>query len=81
MIHVISVPHIYPSFVAFLRCILNWGQEGGVPMLMPQIHDTRQDKTNHKMFDFGGNEKFESEMRESYENCELRTFCMLVNKI
>jgi broad specificity phosphatase PhoE len=68
------------SHSAFLRCILNWGQEGGVPQRMTQILDERSDKTNHKLFDYDDDQEFEQYMRSNYENCELRSFCLLVNK-
>ena len=65
--------------LAFLRCILNWGQVGGVPQLMAQVLDQRDDKTtNHKLFEFCGPELWKAHMRSNYENCELRSFCMLV---
>ena len=34
---------------ALLRCLLNWGQDGGVPQQMPQHLDHRSDKTNTKV--------------------------------
>ena len=34
---------------AFLRCILSWGQSGGVPMMMPQVLDTRRPTNNYKV--------------------------------
>jgi hypothetical protein len=78
-----SLDQSHTSFccnVAFLRCILNWGQEGGVPLMMPQIWDDRQEKTNHKLFEYLGDEAWERYMRSDYENCELRSFCMLVKQ-
>jgi broad specificity phosphatase PhoE len=72
---------------AFLRCVLNWGQEGGVPLMMPQFLDERQDKTNQKLFEYniGGTDDdstttFEDYMRRDYENCESRSFCVLVQE-
>ncbi|CAJ1942520.1 unnamed protein product [Cylindrotheca closterium] len=66
------------SHSAFLRCILNWGQEEGVPQMPPQVLDKRQDKTNYKLFKFCGSKAgWEDQMRSNYENCELRSFCML----
>ncbi len=73
---------------AFLRCLLNWGQEGGVPKLMPQCLDTRKDATDTKLLHYandmvllhetGDELSFEEYMRRDFENCELRSFCMLV---
>jgi broad specificity phosphatase PhoE len=85
---------------AFLRCILNWGQEGGVPMLMPQDLDDRSSlekttttTTSAKLLDYSNDNmmvaapddqgdgnviSFEEYMRRDFENCELRSFCMLM---
>lgn len=73
---------------AFLRCILNWGQQGGVPKLMPQRLDDRQEKRDSKLFHYAedvvlhSNDQipFEEFMRRDFENCELRSFCMLVQE-
>ena len=71
---------------AFLRCILNWGQQGGVPKLMPQQLDDREDKTSTKLFGYaddlvplenGEEVSFEEYMRRDFRNCELRSFCLL----
>ena len=95
---------------AFLRCILNWSQEGGVPKLMPQVLDTRSDEeksrcpnmrplfeycyypkkkatkktegeaADHDSSDESQKEKhveFETIMRSDYDNCELRSFCLV----
>jgi hypothetical protein len=66
--------------VSFLRCILNWGQEGGIPHMPPQILDDRQEKINHKLFEYLGDEAWERHMRSDFANCELRSFCMLVKQ-
>lgn len=79
---------------AFLRCLLNWGQTGGVPMQVPQhgkdkrdIMDGRQDI---KLLDYADAtvigkeaqpESFERYMRQDFENCELRSFCLLVHDV
>lgn len=75
---------------AYLRCILNWGQYGGVPRMMEQRLDDRpiEDKTRDDaipLFDFcsmdsdeGTVISFEEYMREDYANAELRSFCLLV---
>jgi broad specificity phosphatase PhoE len=75
---------------AYLRCILNWGQSGGVPRMMEQRLDDRpiEDKTRDDtipLFDYccmNGDEgtviSFEDYMREDYDNAELRSFCVLV---
>lgn len=78
---------------AYLRCILNWGQTGGVPRMFAQTLDDREDPTRQdKLFDYCYNaddcsdeEKseierasFEEYMREDYENAEMRSFCLLV---
>jgi broad specificity phosphatase PhoE len=66
---------------AFLRCFLNWGQPGGVPMQMPQVLDKRNVINNnaedHKevpVFEYYGDSAFEEYMRGDYANCELRSF-------
>jgi len=71
---------IVSSHSAFLRCILNWGQEGGVPYPKEQVLDQRSQsqRINHKLFEYVGDQDFEDHMRSNYENCELRSFCMLV---
>lgn len=66
------------SHEAFLRCILNWGQDGGVP-LMPEQHldDRGEYAENVPLFRYCGNDgEFEAYMRRSYNNCELRSFLM-----
>ena len=105
---------------AFLRCLLNWGQEGGVPQRMPQTLDDRpllpgrrtpppplpqndedDDEeaepasfTHHKHEDIKlleyANEQvidnegkpcsFETLMRRDFENCEVRSFCLLCHE-
>jgi hypothetical protein len=73
---------------AFLRCILNWGQEGGVPQLMPQKLDDRKDQSNAKLLEYANEQvidneghvcSFETFMRKDFANCEIRSFCFLVN--
>lgn len=64
------------SHEAFLRCILNWGQEGGVP-LMPEQHldDRGHEAEDVALFRYCGvDSDFEKEMRTGFENCELRSF-------
>lgn len=78
---------------AYLRCILNWGQTGGVPKIFDQRLDDREDPTRQdKVFDYcfkddDSSDKHKSEldlasfeeyMRKDYENAELRSFCLLV---
>lgn len=79
---------------AYLRCILNWGQTGGVPRTMDQTLDDREDPTRQdKLFDYcyykddGCSDKqkseldrasFEEYMRKDYKNAEIRSFCLLV---
>jgi broad specificity phosphatase PhoE len=76
---------------AYLRCILNWGQSGGVPRMMAQRLDDRpiEDRIRedaNRLFDFcslygedeGAVRSFEDYMRQDYENAELRSFCLLV---
>jgi len=53
------------SHSAFLRCLLNWGQQGGVPKMVPQVLDDRRkdddlpEKTRQqkeaKILDYGTN--------------------------
>lgn len=70
---------IISTHSAFLRCVLSWGHPGGVPMVMPQDLDLREDKTNHKLFEYNcDGSGFEEYMRADYDNCELRSFCFLV---
>ena len=78
---------------AYLRCILNWGQTGGVPRMFEQKLDNREDPTRQdKLFDYcykmddGSVEQtserhrasFEEYMRKDYDNAEVRSFCLLV---
>jgi broad specificity phosphatase PhoE len=78
---------------AYLRCILNWGQTGGVPRTFDQTLDDREDPTRQdKLFDYcykdndcSSKQKseldrasFEEYMREDYKNAEIRSFCLLV---
>jgi len=78
---------------AYLRCILNWGQEGGVPRMFEQRLDEREDPTRQdKLFDYCYMDddssdvqkseferaSFEEYMREDYENAEMRSFCLVV---
>ena len=78
---------------AYLRCILNWGQEGGVPRMFEQRLDDREDpKRQDKLFDYCymaddssdqqtseiDRASFEEYMREDYENAEMRSFCLVV---
>jgi broad specificity phosphatase PhoE len=67
------------SHSAFLRCIFNFGQEGGIPQLPPQNLDGREDKNDHKLFEYNANceNGLEEDMRRNYDNCELRSFCLL----
>lgn len=74
---------------AFLRCIVNWGQTGGIPRLMPQVLDETFDPTTHiPLFrycasinndddDDDDDTTFEQEMRRDYDNCELRSFVLV----
>lgn len=63
---------------AFLRCILNWGQKGVSYCREPQVLDERENKVNYKLFEYNGDSSFENYMRKDFENCELRSFCMLI---
>jgi len=72
---------------AYLRCILNWGQIGGVPKMFDQVLDDREDPTRQdKIFKFcykndeSGLDQasFEAYMRSDYKNAEMRSFCMLL---
>jgi broad specificity phosphatase PhoE len=63
------------SHEAFLRCILNWGQEGGVPLMPEQHLDNRGDEQDVALFRYCGDDStFEEYMRSGYNNCELRSF-------
>lgn len=64
------------SHEAFLRCILNWGQEGGVPLMPEQHLDNRGDDAEDvALFRYRGEDAgFEEYMRSGYDNCELRSF-------
>ncbi len=59
------------SHAAFLRCIWNYGQNGGVPRLMPQVLDDRLEKSAYPLFRFE-HPAVEDFMRRDFENCELR---------
>lgn len=63
---------------AVLRCILNWGQSGGLPMMPPQSLDLEFDpSTQTKLFEFCGDDEFQEHMKSDYSNCELRSFCLV----
>ena len=62
---------------AFLRCVLSWGQRGGVALQLPQTLDERKDKTNEPLVQYGGDEEFEEFVRKDYANCELRSFVVV----
>ena len=63
------------SHEAFLRCILNWGQEGGVPNMPDQFMDDRGTHVEDvRLFRYCGDDEFEQYMRSPYSNCELRSF-------
>lgn len=65
------------SHEAFLRCILNWGQEGGVPLMPEQHLDNRGEEAQDvALFRYRGDDGFEEYMRSGYNNCELRSFLM-----
>lgn len=60
------------SHAAFLRCIWNYGQDGGVPRLMEQVLDDRKENTASPLFRYE-NEAVEEYMRNDFGNCELRS--------
>jgi broad specificity phosphatase PhoE len=63
---------------AVLRCILNWGQPSSVPCMPPQsLDDTFDPSTHIKLFEFCGDEEFQEHMKSDYDNCELRSFCLV----
>lgn len=68
--HVVVCTH-----AAYLRCLFNFGQTGGVPMQPPQHLDDR----DVKVVDVpvvrycGGDAAFQESFRTSFENCELRS--------
>ena len=63
---------------AYLRCILSWGQEGGVQFRMEQILDERvlgEEGDDIPLLDYDDEDKdFEEYVRKDYANCELRSF-------
>jgi broad specificity phosphatase PhoE len=73
---------------ALLRCILNWGHEGGVPKMVPQQNlsdDCPDDMPMTKLLLYAEEQvtdhegrlcSFESFMRRDFENCEVRSFCL-----
>ena len=67
------------SHSAFFRCILNWGQDGGVPWLPPQTLDETFDPTNHiSLLDFSACPgDLEQSIRKTFENTELKSFCLV----
>ena len=63
---------------AVLRCILNWGQSGGMPKMPPQALDAEFDPpTQTKLFEFCGDDEFQEHMKSDFDNCELRSFCLV----
>mmetsp|Transcript_16618 Transcript_16618/g.38389 ORF Transcript_16618/g.38389 Transcript_16618/m.38389 type:complete len:145 (-) Transcript_16618:45-479(-) len=84
---------VVSTHAAYLRCILNWGQTGGVPRMFEQTLDDREDPTmQDRLFDYcyeidddsfeqtskDNRASFEEYMRKDYDNAELRSFCLLV---
>jgi len=86
---------------AFLKCILNWGQEHPLrdDIFPEQVLDDREIKVYDKVFEYcycedqeeiiGEHKReiveksraaFEEYMRRDYENCELRSFCILFHE-
>jgi broad specificity phosphatase PhoE len=60
---------------AFLRCFLNFGLPGGVPLLVSQILDGRENVDKEiPVVEYHGDLDFEKYMRGDYDNCELRSF-------
>jgi broad specificity phosphatase PhoE len=64
---------------AVLRCILNWGQSGGLQTRIPPqiLDDTFLPSTQTKMFEFCGDDEFQEHMKSDFGNCELRSFCLV----
>jgi broad specificity phosphatase PhoE len=66
---------------AFLRCVLSWGQDGGVEFIMDQTLDNRQDPgPDEPVIKYCGDEDFERHVRADYENCELRSFVIVFDE-
>jgi len=65
---------------AFLRCLVSWGQPGGVQWIMEQHLDKRgvcnisQEGEEVPVLKYCGDKAFQDYMRRDYENCELRSF-------
>ena len=68
------------SHSAFFRCIVGWGQAGGVYRLPAQTLDDRHEpKPDIPIFNYFGDESFEQQMRADFRNCELRSFVIAYN--
>lgn len=66
---------------AFLRCILGWGQDGGVESLMTQSLDERSNpQEDVPLLHYCGDIAFEEYMRADYKNCEMRSFVLVFDK-
>lgn len=66
---------------AFLRCILSWGQEGGVEFAMSQLLDDREDPgPDVPLKRYRGDEKFEQYVRRDFANCEMRSFVLVFDE-
>lgn len=73
---------IVSTHSAFLRCILNWGLTGRVPLLPPQHLDQRSSEAQSievPILRFCGDAEFETKMRSNYDNCELRSFLLVID--
>lgn len=67
------------SHSAFMRCLFSWGHEGGVRaaprQTLSHISGCSSDRdASIPVVTYGGDRDFANQMRQDWENCELRTF-------
>ena len=60
---------------AFLRCILNWGQSGGVPMMMPQALTTRSNENSGQQLVMMSQELDDSSKFEHQAEVPVVSYC------
>ena len=75
---------VVSTYAAFLQYIFSWEQKGPISGMKEQILDNRNDKTNHKIFEYcclrGHQEDLENYMRQEYSNCEKRFFVFVTDQ-
>eukprot|EP00934_Nitzschia_sp_Nitz4_P006901 Nitzschia sp. Nitz4//scaffold28_size193895//167637//168533//NITZ4_PGAM//-1//CDS//3329546075//6891//frame0 len=71
---------------AFLRCLLNWGHDEQVPMepLQYPLYSTGGERLDTRSrqplleYSHANDAEFEAYMRAGFDNCEWRSFCLLL---